>query len=220
MNKLSFALTLMLAIGLAFFGAVLWSVASVGRASPGSPHRVSMAESAAAMQQAADAMAAHAEWMLTEGARTGDPDLIASGQRWMQEAQSLANNAQLMSMNPTAPSSLRASPGELSAQGNWGELYRNAQNMLHDPSQAREIDIDALRWTGLSMQSEGGNMLEQGRRMNQALDGMLTQHALTPPAVAELRQAARTIGEVGGHLQGNGQAMVDYADNLRRMVGR
>ena len=150
-----------------------------GNATPATPRLTTMAESAAAMQQAVNAMAIHADEMLTEGARTGNQDLLSHDQHWMRDAQSLRANAQMMGVDLTAPANLHASPADLAAQGNWGELNRNAQSMLHDPRAARTIDFEALRWTGLSMESEGQNMIEHGNVMQEEVESSwLRMHGL------------------------------------------
>jgi hypothetical protein len=92
--------------------------------------------------------------------------------------------------------------------------------MLHDPSTARTIDIEALRWNGLSMQSEGQNMTDHGKLMLEEVEIMVERHGLTPQAASDLRKAAQTMRDIGGSLAQNGQRMVDYADQMRRMVGR
>ena len=215
MAKLVFAM--LTAFALVAFGLI---VSSVGKPIPGQPRLTTMAESAGAMQEAVNAMATHADAMLSEGTGTGNQDLLNHGQHWMRDAQSLRANARMMGVELAAPASLHASPADLAAQGDWGELNRNAQSMLHDPSAARTIDIEALRWTGLSMQSEGSNMLQHGQLMNEEVDIMVTQHGLTSQAAADLRKAAQTVGEIGGILRRNGQTMIEYSDQVRKMVGR
>ena len=48
---------------------------------------------------------------------------------------------------------------------------------------------------------------------------MLTQHKLAPGAAGDLRKATATVQQVGSDLAANGQAMIDYADRLRRNMG-
>ncbi|GIW07461.1 MAG: hypothetical protein KatS3mg060_2266 [Dehalococcoidia bacterium] len=91
--------------------------------------------------------------------------------------------------------------------------------MLHDPSRARGVDLEALRWNGLAMRAEGQNMADHGRVMVEEAEVMVTRHQLQGQAAADLLQAAQTMREVGGHLTGNGQAMIDYAERLRRSLG-
>lgn len=124
-----------------------------------------------------------------------------------------------MGMNPTAPGSLVASPSELAAQGNWDELTRTAQQMLHDPSRAREVDLEALRWNGLAMRAEGRNMLEHSRVMAEDAEVMIARHGLAGQAATELRRAAATMRQPGGYFEQHGQSMVDHADRLRRNMG-
>jgi len=69
------------------------------------------------------------------------------------------------------------------------------------------------------MQAEGRMMAEHGQLMVEEAELMVARHQLDGPAAADLRQAAQTLREVGGHLEGNGRAMIDYADRLRRSLG-
>lgn len=156
------------------------------------------------MQQAGVAMRSHAQGMLDEGQHTGDQDLVVHGERWLRAGQDLALRGQWMAANPLAPPFLISSPSDLS-QGDWGELVRTSQAMLHDPKQARAIDLDALRWNGLAMRDEGRRMAEEGCLLLQETEVMVTRHALTEQAAADLRQAAQTLQEVGRHLAQNGQ---------------
>ena len=124
-----------------------------------------------------------------------------------------------MTQNPTAPGSLVSSQAELEAQGSWRDLSRTAENMLHDPSRARQIDLEALRWNGMAMRGEGQIMTDHGRVMAEEVEVMVARHGLQGPTAADMRQAAQTMSEVGGHLMQNGQAMMDYADRIRRSMG-
>jgi hypothetical protein len=177
-----------------------------------------MAESARAMQRAGETMQAHGQAMADEAARTGDRDLAARGEHWRRDGQALLQGAGWMAMNPTAAGSLAASPAELATQGSLGALNQGAQAMLHDPRGAREVDLEALRWNGLSMRAEGQNMAEHGRLMVDDVDLVVARHDLAGQTAADLRGAALTMQEVGARLQRNGQAMVDYADQLRRSM--
>jgi hypothetical protein len=216
MRKLGIGLAIGVAVGLVAFSVV----ARASRlAVAETPHLVSMDESARAMQRADAAMQTHGQAMLDQGQRTGDQDLIAHGEHWLRDGQALAQGGQWMAMNPTAPGSLVSSPSELAAQGNWGQLTRTAQEMLHDPSRARSIDLEALRWNGLAMRAEGRNMAEHGALMIEEVQLMSARHGLDVRAASELSEAVMTMQVVGGHLEQNGQAMIDYADRLRRTMG-
>jgi len=123
-------------------------------------------------------------------------------------------------MDPVAPGGLIVPPSELSRQGTWGSLVQTAQAMIHDPAQARTpVDMEALRWNGLSMQAEGRNMADHGRAMADQVDVMAARHQLDPQKTGALHRAAQTMQTVGGHLEQNGQEMLDYADRLRRSLG-
>lgn len=213
--RLGIVLAVVVALGLVTFGVF---AASRRWAAPETPHLVSMAEGAQAMQRAAATMRTHGQAMLDDGRRTGDQELVAQGEHWVQDGQTVAQGARWMAMDPTAGGSLLASPADLAAQGSWGELNRGAQAMLHDPRGARQVDLEALRWAGLGMQGEGQNMAEHGRLMAEQVELMVAKHNLDAPGATDLRQAARTMDEVGGHLMQNGQAMVAYADQLRRAM--
>jgi hypothetical protein len=215
MGKLSIGLAIGAALLLVSFGLV----ARAAQPTMQGPHLAAMAESAQALQRDGAVMMAHGQAMLAEGQRTGDQDLTARGEHWLQDGRALVQRGQWLLMNPTAPSSLVSSPGELAAEGSWGELTRTAQAMLQDPTRAREVDLQALRWNGLAMRAEGQNMAEHGQVMAEEVEVMLARHGLEAQTAAELRQAARTMREVGGHLAQNGQAMLDYAEQLRRSMG-
>jgi hypothetical protein len=216
MGKLSIGIAITVAVALVGFGLVARA------ARPplvDSSHLVSMTESALALQQAGAVMRDHGQAMLEEGWRVGDPDLVARGEHWRADGQAVARRGQWLSMHPLAPSSLVASPSELSAQGAWGDLPRTAEMMLHDPSKARELDLEALRWNGLAMRAEGQTMAEHGQVMAEDLAAMGGRHAISAETDDDLRQAAQAMRDVGGHLSANGQGMIDYAERLRRSMG-
>lgn len=212
---------------LGLVGAIIVAVALVAfelAARAGQPataplRLASMADSAQAMQRAGAVMQTHGQVMLDEGRRTGDHDLIAHGEHWRRDGQALMQGGQWLAMNPTAPGNLATAPAELARQGNWGELARTAQAMQHDPTRARATDLEALRWAGLAMRAEGQAMAEHGRVMREEAEVMVTRHGLSGPMAADLHQAARTMGEVGASLTGNGQTMIDYAVQVRRSLG-
>lgn len=214
-GKFVLGLSVAVAVGL----VALALVARAARPGVERPHLVSMAESASALAAGGRAMVIHGQAMLAEGQRTGDQDLLAHGEHWVRDGQTLSQRAQWLTMDPLAPGSLVTSPAELSQQGSWGELTQTAAAMLHDPSRARAADLEALRWNGLAMQAEGRMMAEHGRLMVEEAELMVARHQLDGPAAGDLRQAAQTLREVGAHLQANGQAMVDYADRLRCSLG-
>ena len=209
-SRLGIVLALVVALGLVGFGAY---AAARRWAAPEPPHLVSMAESAQAMQRAGEAMRTHGQAMLVEARRAGDQELLAHGEHWTRDGQALLQNAGWMAANPTSAVS---PPADLAAQGSWGELNRTARAMLHDPRGARQVDMEALRWAGLAMRGEGQNMAEHGRVMAEEVETMVARHGLAGQSAADLRQAASTMGAVGGHLRQNGQSMVDYAERLHR----
>ncbi|MCC6178775.1 MAG: hypothetical protein IT305_26005 [Chloroflexi bacterium] len=217
MSRFSIGLAIVVALAVVVFGTVARSARPTSAAE--GPRLVSMSQSAQAMQDAGNVMQLHAQAMLTEGQRTGDQELIARGEHWLSDGQALVQGGQWMSMNPTAPGSLVASPSDLGANGSWGELTRTAQQMLHDPSRAREVDLEALRWNGLAMRAEGRNMADHGRNMAEDMELMIGRHGLNGLAAVELRQTAVTTNQVGGYLEQNGQSMIDYADRLRQSMG-
>jgi hypothetical protein len=217
MRRISIGLAITVAVALVILG-VATRMARPTIATD-APRLVSMAESAQAMQQAGNVMQSHAQAMLDEGQRTGDQYLVARGEHWLSDGQAMVRGGQWMAMNPTAPGSLVSSPSELSAQGSWGELTRTAQQMLHDPSRAREIDLSALMWNGQAMRAEGRNMLDHGRIMAEEAEVMIARHGVDGQAATDLRQSAATLRQVGGYLEQNGQSMIDYADRLRRSLG-
>ena len=215
MKKLSIGAAVAVAVALVAFSLV----ARAARPGVDKPHLASMEESASALARDGATMLAHGQWMVSEGQRTSDEDLVAHGEHWRADGEALLHRSQWLRMDPLVPSSLVTSPAELSAQGAWGDLPNTAKAMLHDPSKARDIDLEALRWNGLAMRAEGRNMAEHGRVMVQDADLMVARHQLQGEAAVNLRQAAQTMREVGDHLAGNGQEMIDYADRLRRSLG-
>ncbi len=216
MGKLLVGLALVVAVGLVALG----SIARAARPGVEPPHLVSMGESAQAMLRDGGAMQVHGQAMLDEAGRTGDADLQVHGEHWLRDGQDLVQRARWMSMDPLAPASLVTPPAELSRQGSWGALTQTAAAMLHDPGQARRaVDLEALRWNGEAMRAEGRTMAEHGRVMAEEAEIMVSRHALQGQAATALRQAAQTMQAVGGHLEQNGQGMLDYAARLRRSLG-
>jgi hypothetical protein len=215
--KMKLAIVSAIAVAAAVVGFSLFG--RTARSSVEGPRIVSMEASAQELQRAGAAMQAHADAMLADGQRVGDPALTAHGEHWREDGQILAQRGQWLAMDPLAPSSLSSTPAELSTQGAWGSLTSTAAAMLHDPGNAREVDLEALRWNGLAMRAEGRNMAEHGTVMAQEVELMVAGSRLAGEPAADLRQAAQRMREVGGYLEGNGQSMVDYADRLRQSLG-
>ena len=182
-------------------------------------HPVSMADSAQAMQRAGAAMQAHGRAMIDAGRQTGDQDRVAHGERWTTDGQALAQGGGWMAMSATKPGDLLTVPDALAARGSWSALARTSAAMLHDPTRARNVDLEALRWNGEAMQAEGRNMAEHGRLMGAEVAPMTVRYGLDAHAAADLDDGARAMLAVGTHLAQTGQAMVDYADRLRRSIG-
>src|SRR6266567_7337214 len=101
-----------------------------------------------------------------------------------------------MAKNPTDPSNLD-SPAGVAADNNRQQLSIHAQAMLHDPSKARAIDIEALRDDGNAMQGEARNMVEHARVMGQTIDLMVAKHQVDDQIAADMRQAAQVLNDVG-----------------------
>lgn len=179
----------------------------------------SMAESAAAMLTAGSAMQVHGQLMLDQGKATNDPDLVAHGEHWREDGQSLVLGGDWMIANPTSPGSLVSDPARLSEDSSWGELNRAAQQMIHDPRGARSVDLEALRWNGQAMRSEGRTMAEHGLVMAEEVALMVNLHRLSDDAASDLRSSTQTMIDVGQRLEQNGNEMIDYTDRLRRRMG-
>jgi hypothetical protein len=207
---------LLVALGLVAAGLIVRTDDDAGAAQA---HLVSMTESATAMQQAGATMQAHGQAMLDEGQRIDDADLIAQGQHWYADGRDLVQGGQWLAMSPTVPSSLVSSPSEISAQGSWGELSRTAQQMLHDPSHAAQLDLVALTWNGMAMQAQGRNMADHGRLMAVDVELMIARHNLSAQPATDLRAAAQLMVDVGGRLERNGREMSDYAARMRKSLG-
>ncbi len=212
-------LSVIAAVGLVALGLLL-AVFSNGSSAPiAGAHLVSMDESAAAMTTAGELMRAHGQAMLTDGAARNDQILLGHAKHWIGDGDALIQGGAWMAMNPTAPGNLASTPEELAANGNWTALNRATNAMLHDPSNARQVDIEALRWNGEAMRGEGQNMIDHARIMAEEADVMVERHGLQGQAALDLRQAVEVMRQTGGHLKENGQAMMDYADRIRRSMG-
>jgi hypothetical protein len=215
MRELRIAFAMAAALTLAAFGARAAAAAPTAQ----TPPPVSMEQSAQALQQAGGVMQAHGQTMLLTGQANDDQDLIEHGEHWLRDGRELVQRGLWLAMDPTSPANLNTSPADLAAQGSWGSLTQTAQAMLHDPSRARELDLQALSWNGQAMRAEGQTMAEHGRVMAEEVELMVVRHGLEGRAATDLRQAARTMQTVGGDLAQNGQRMIDYADRLRRSMG-
>lgn len=213
-GKLVLGLSLAVAVGLV-------ALALIGRGKPGpgieKPHLISMQASGQAMQRAGEVMQRHGQAMVDEGQQKGDPDLIAHGEHWLRDGRTLVQQGQWMTMNPLVPGSL-APDAQMDAY-NRSAVERAVRAMSQDPRRARSIDVEALRWAGLSMRGEGQNMVEHARVMAEEVERMIQWHGLPPQAAAELRQAVETLLRTGNDLSQNAQAMLDYVDRLRRGMG-
>lgn len=180
---------------------------------------VDMQQSAQAMLAAGQTMRQHGSAMADAATRANDQQLLADANHWIQDGEDLIQGGQWMAMNPTAPGSLASTAGGLGQQGNWGELNRTARQMLHDPSRASQVDLEALRWNGEAMRAEGRTMADHGRVMGEQVEVMVARGALQGTAADDLRNAARTMVTVGGTLEQNGNAMIAYADQVRKSLG-
>ena len=184
------------------------------------PHLTDMQASAAGLETAGATMERHGQQMLDQAEASGDEKLRSHGEHWLSDGQALIERGQWLAMNPTAPGNLNTSPAELSRTGNLTELTRRTQQMLHDPSNARGIDIEALRLNGASMQAEGRLMIEHGQQMADDVTAMVEHHDLDATALDELRAATEAMATAGGHLEQNGIAMTTYADEISQALGR
>lgn len=216
MGRVAIAAAVVVAMTLVVFGVI---VSARGPTIDADVQLVSMAESATAMQDAGRVMQAHGQTMLDEGNGSSDPDLVTHGEHWIQDGQALVQGGTWMAMNPTAPGSLVTDPVSLNEQGSWSELSRTAQQMLHDPGDAREVDLEALRWNGQAMLAEGRNMKSHGQVMAEEANLMVERHEFQGQAADDLRSSAQVIIDVGQHLETNGQEMIDYAKRLKRTLG-
>jgi hypothetical protein len=210
-----------LAIGAATVVLGLGLLVQTARPTIAAPPIVSMEESARAMELAGQTMERHGTAMIERGRAIGAADLVGHGEHWKLDGQRATQGGRWMAMNPLAPGSLVSSPTELATAGSWGSLTATAQAMLHDPSGARAVDLEALRWNGLAMRSEGAAMADHGRVMAEEVDVMmrLSDHGLDAATADELRGAATSIERAGRGLEQNGQTMIDHADRVRRSLG-
>jgi hypothetical protein len=207
-GKLGIGLALTVAVAFVIFA----SIPRTARPTAEEPHLLSMEASAQSLKAAGLAMQQHGQAMLADGQQAADIELISDGEHWVSDGQMLVQRGEWLAVNPTTPGP-SATPDE------WVEMSRTAQMMLRDPSRARELDLEALRWNGLAMRAEGQNMAEHGRLMTEQVEVMVARHGPDDQSAADLRQAAQTMHDVGGYLGQNGQAMMDYAGRLRQSMG-
>ena len=183
----------------------------------------SMAESAAAMTAAANAMGRHAETMRAAGERAGDPVLLAHARHWADDAAQLAERGAWMARDPAARASLVTDPAALASQGTLAAVVRGAGAMVHSMGRiagARDVDLDALRWSGESMRDEGRQMGEHASAMATDIDQMVAHHAFATGEAAGLRYAMRGVETAAEHTRRTGQEMVDYVERTWRSLGR
>lgn len=216
-HRLIIGAAVLVALALVTVGVIVAAKGSTS-SSVAKPNLVSMDEAAQGMQQAGATMQAHGQAMIDQGRNSGDQNLVALGQQWLQDGQQIAQGGQWMAMDPTDPSNLD-NPAGVASDANRSALSVHAQQMLHDPSKASAINIDALRDDGYAMQSEAQNMLAHAHVMTQLVDVMVAQHMVDDPTATALRQAALTLGDVGNRLGKNAQQMIDYANRLHRSLG-
>lgn len=208
-----------LAVTVALILIIVTTVAAATRPPSATPPIIDMTTVAQALHGAGTVMETHGQQMLADGQRTGNQNLAATGQHWLRDGKTLVQQGKWLTMDPTAPVNLHASPAELAQQGNWGQLNKGAQAMLHDPGRASAVDLAALRWDGAAMRSEGQEMRDHAQVMSEEIDAMEAQKMVTGSTVTDLRQATAKLRAAGASLQENGQAMMDYADQLRRSLG-
>ena len=70
------------------------------------------------------------------------------------------------------------------------------------------------------MRADGRAMADHGRVMAEEVEVMIARHGLSGDAALALRQAARTMQDVGSTLEQNGQSMLDAGDRINRSLGR
>jgi hypothetical protein len=215
MGKLGIGAAVSLAFVLVGFGLV--GVAARPRPAP--PRVVSMVESGQALIRDGGVMQTHAQAMLDEAARTGDSDLQAQGEHWLQDGNDLVQKGSWLLMDPLAPGNLVTTPAELSRLGAWGSLPQTAQAMLHDPTKLGAANPEDLRWNGEAMRAQGRGMADHGRVMAEKVEVMVARHGLSADDALALRQASRTMQDVGTTLEQNGQGMVDAGDRINRSLG-
>ncbi len=216
MGKLTVAIAGLVVVGLVVFGI---AVAGTTRTPvPVSVPTISMAESGQAMQQAGTMMQKHGQEMLDTGQRTGDQGLIDYGKRWIAAGQELVRGGNIM-VNPAVATTQHPVAGADLSLDNAITLTNAAQQMLHNATLGNSVDIDALRWNGLAMQSEGQSMSLHARLMAQEIDWMTPQHNLNAQTATDLRQAAQALADASDRLTANGQTMMEYANRLRQSIG-
>lgn len=220
MNRVGVVVAVVVAAVLLILGVVVAADDSDDAGSAAAAHLTDMQTSAATLRAGGEAMQRHGQQMLDDGRATGDQDLIRLGEHWLADGRQLVQRGEWLAMTPTHPGSLLVSPTELRASGSWAELTRRTREMVHDPSGAREIDIEALRLNGAAMQAEGRLMTEHGRQMADEVALLVALHGLDAAAADELRASTAAMERTGAGLEANGNAMVDYADQIARSIGK
>lgn len=151
-----------------------------------------MGAGGAAMIVAAASMADAAATL----AATDVPSLVELAQHWEQDAAALRE------------------------RGAWMALAATAESMVHDPSTARELNLQSLRGNGLSMAAEGEAMAAHGEEMLAEVERLRREGALSEAVADELSASARALIEAGDALARDGERMWEYAENLLRSIGQ
>lgn len=151
-----------------------------------------MTAAGAAMIRAAEGMAETATTMIASGV----PALVDLGGHWAQDARALRE------------------------RGAWMVLAATADSMVHDPDNARELNLQNLRGNGLSMTAEGQAMVDHGEEMLAAVEQLRRDAAVEDGVATELSNQANALIAAGQALQRDGERMRQYAENLLRSIGQ
>lgn len=214
-----------LGIFISVLGTFLLVILALGMLSYRAPDQraypVTMEESGRTMYQAGISMRNHGQLMVAQGQLVDivdNPDLtlVSWGTRWLSDGQLMAQRGQFMGADPLASTSLHSTQAELKDQGNWNTLVGDTKAMIHNPNQTGSLNLQALRWDGQGMVSEGETMAGKGLIMAEEIEQMVKQGHLDPvgPETDELRQSAQLLHNTGLQLARNGGDMLDYADRL------
>lgn len=150
-----------------------------------------MAKAGAAMAAAAAAMDGAAAVMVD----SDDRELVELAGHWRQDAQALRERA------------------------DWMVTTATSSGMVHDPDQAREVDVWNLKAGGVAMAAEGEAMVAHGQEMQTRTAQLREQGGLAPDLADDLTAAGQALVETGEALAQDGERMERYADGLIRSLG-
>jgi hypothetical protein len=144
-----------------------------------------------AMVTAAASMETVAETMIG----TGDPALTELGRHWLEDARALAT------------------------RGAWMITSATSDSMVHDPANARALNLANLRANGVTMEMEGAAMAEHGRAMVAQVEQLRAGGRFDATVLENLTARGQDLITAGQAMETDGKRMQDEADALARSLG-